>query len=321
MENLKIEQLVGDARKICITGHIRPDGDCVGSCLGLRRYLLDTDSSRSVDVYLQVPPPVFSDLSGYGDILASYQGEVYDLCIALDASDKERLGSNAILMEKSTRTVCIDHHVTNDHYADESFVYPEAAATSEILVDAMTEERISRETAECLYIGIIHDSGVFKHSNTTRHTMEAAGILLDKGIHHTEMINDTFFAKTYLQNQLLGRALTESILFFDGRCIVSCITQKTMEFYHATHADLDGIVDQLRITKGVECAIFLTELDFREYKVSMRSNESVDVAKIAAFFGGGGHVRAAGCTMNGSFYDVVNNLSERIALQLRSDEV
>lgn len=316
MENVKIEQLTGNARRICITGHIRPDGDCVGSCLGLRRYLLDQDPDREVDVYLQTPPSVFRKLSGFDQIILSYQGKQYDLCITLDASDLERLGSNRILLENSTRAVCIDHHVTNPHFVEPAFVYPEASATCEILVDMMEEEKISKETAECLYLGIAHDTGVFRHSNTTRHTMEAAGMLLDKGINHTAIVNDTFFAKTYLQNQLLGRALVESILFFGGRCIVSCISQKTMEFYHATHADLDGIVDQLRITVGVECAIFLTELEFREYKVSMRSNEQVDVAKVAAFFGGGGHIRAAGCTMYGSFYDVVNNLSEQIARQL-----
>lgn len=320
MENVKIEQLTADARRICITGHIRPDGDCVGSCLGLRRYLLDEDPAREVDVYLQTPPAVFQRLSGFDQILLSYQGKQYDLCITLDASDLERLGSNHILLENSGRAVCIDHHVTNTHFVEPAYVYPHASATCEVLVDMMEQEKISKEAAECLYLGIVHDTGVFRHSNTTRHTMEAAGILLDKGIDHTAIINDTFFAKTYLQNQLLGRALVESILFFSGRCVVSCISQKTMEFYHATHADLDGIVDQLRITKGVECAIFLTELDFREYKVSMRSNEYVDVAKVAAFFGGGGHIRAAGCTMHGSFYDVVNNLSEQIALQLEVPE-
>jgi phosphoesterase RecJ-like protein len=316
MEKVKMDQLTGNARRICITGHIRPDGDCVGACLGLRRYLLDEDPEREVDVYLQMPPASFQSFSGFDQIREYYQGEKYDLCITLDASDLERLGDNRVLLDNSSHGICIDHHVTNTHFVEEAYVYPHAAATCEILVDMLEEDKISRETAECLYLGLIHDTGVFKHSNTTRHTMEAAGKLLEKGIHHTEIINDTFFAKTYRQNQLLGRALVESILFFDGKCIVSCISKKSMEFYHATHADLDGIVDQLRITKGVDCAIFLTELDFRVYKVSMRSSVQVDVAAVASYFGGGGHIRAAGCTMQGTFYDVVNNLSAQIALQL-----
>ena len=103
----------------------------------------------------------------------------------------------------------------------------------------------------------------------------------------------------------------------DGRCIVSMIDKKTMAFYNADSHDLEGIVSQLRSTKGVECAIFLYQTDTLEYKVSLRSNGGVDVARVAAFFGGGGHVRAAGVTMQGTFYDIVNNLSLQIEKQLK----
>ena len=108
-----------------------------------------------------------------------------------------------------------------------------------------------------------------------------------------------------------------SLLFMDGKCVVSMIDRRTMNFYRAEPYDLDGIVSQLRNTKGVECAIFMYELKSLEYKVSLRSNGAVDVAKIAAFFGGGGHVRAAGVTMQGTFHDIVNNLSAQIALQMK----
>ena len=311
----KIDDLVQEAKTICITGHVRPDGDCVGACLGLRRYLLGLDDSLQVDVYLEPAPASFEMLDGFDTIRLYEEGE-YDLCFVLDVSDKERLGQNAGCMDHAARVICIDHHVTNSGQIKECYCRPEASATCELLVDMMEEEQISLSAAECLYLGIAHDTGVFKHSNTTRHTMEVAGMLMEKGVDHSRIINDTFFTKTYLQNQLLGLALMKSLVFCDGRCIVSVINRKTMDFYKATHADLDGIVDQLRITKGVECAIFLTEVQFRLYKVSMRSNYLVDVSKVASYFGGGGHVRAAGCTMEGSFYDVVNNLSEQIVKQL-----
>ncbi|MCI8401245.1 MAG: bifunctional oligoribonuclease/PAP phosphatase NrnA [Lachnospiraceae bacterium] len=315
MEKVKIDELVKGAGRICITGHIRPDGDCTGSCLGLRRYLLDGDESRQVDVFLEPVPAIFQMLPGY-DRTGMYSGGRYDVCFVLDVSDLQRLGENAACLENSDRVICIDHHVTNTGFAAEAFVKPDAAATCELLFEMMDEERISSETAKCLYLGIVHDTGVFKHSNTTRHTMEVAGALMEKGIAHDRLINDTFYAKTYLQNQLLGRALMESILFCDGRCIVSMISGRSMEFYKASHEDLEGIVDQLRVTVGVDCAIFMTEIEFRVYKVSLRSNEKVDVSRVASYFGGGGHVRAAGCTMSGTFYDVVNNLSAQIAGQL-----
>ena len=130
-------------------------------------------------------------------------------------------------------------------------------------------------------------------------------------------LDNTFYEKTYTQNQLLGRALLESIMFMDGRCIVSVINKKTLDFYDAEPNDLDGIVNQLRIIKGVECAIFMYETGNLEYKVSLRSRKSVDVSKVAAFFGGGGHIRAAGCSMNGTFYDVINNISRQIAMQMK----
>jgi len=150
--------------------------------------------------------------------------------------------------------------------------------------------------------------------------METAGKLIAKGIPFSEMIDETFYRKNYHQNQILGRCLLESILLLDGKCIVSFISRKMLEFYESVSADLDGIIDQLRITQGVEAALLIYETDIREYKVSMRSNGIVDVRKIAVYFGGGGHAMAAGCTMHGTFHDVINNLTPHIDHQLKNFE-
>lgn len=157
---------------------------------------------------------------------------------------------------------------------------------------------------------------MFQYSNTSPETLEIAAKLIAYGFDFSQLIDSTFYEKTHVQNQILGRALLESIVFMDGKCIVSMIDKKTMAFYNATSHDLDGIVSQLRSTKGVECAIFMYQTDVLEYKVSLRSNGVVDVAKVASFFGGGGHVKAAGVTMQGTFHDIVNNLSAQIAKQL-----
>ncbi len=114
----------------------------------------------------------------------------------------------------------------------------------------------------------------------------------------------------------MGRALLESITFLHGKCIFSVVGLKDMDFYGVTSKDLDGIVEQLRVTEGIDCALFLYEVEPQIFKVSMRSNTALDVAKIAGYFGGGGHVKAAGCTMSGSIYDVVNNLSGHIEKQI-----
>lgn len=312
-----IHEIISRYRSIAIGGHIRPDGDCIGSCLGLYNYIRDNYPDKKVRVYLESVPPAFSYLNGFEDICADPQetGE-FEVFISLDASDAERLGEFIACFQRASRTVCVDHHITNKGFAEINHVMPEASSTAETLFYLMDSDKISKKTAECLYTGIVHDTGVFKYSNTSRRTMEAAGRLLELGVDSSRIIDDSFYRKTYVQNQILGRALIESILMLDGKCIISGLRQKDMEFYGVTNKDLDGIVEQLRVTQGVECAVFIYEQGAQVYKVSMRSNSFVDVSRIASYFGGGGHCKAAGCTMHGTIHDVINNLLKLIVQQL-----
>ena len=146
--------------------------------------------------------------------------------------------------------------------------------------------------------------------------MEIAGKLIEKKSPFWNYIDKCFYQRTYTQTQLLGRTLLTSMRLMQGKCIVASISRRMMDFYGAKTEDVEGIIDQLRVTKGVEVAILLHETDEQEYKVSLRSNEYVDVSKIASYFGGGGHVKAAGFTMRGSLHDVVNNITEHIERQM-----
>ena len=318
---MKMESIWGKidkANTIGIAGHIRPDGDCTGSCMALYQYLTKEFPEKKIDVYFESLPKNFSFLQKTEEIKYSYDKNIeYDLFIALDSSDKERLGDAGKYFDAAKDTICIDHHISNLNYADMNIVDPQASSTAEVLFGLMEEEKIDINIATSLYLGIVHDSGVFKYSNTSRKTMEIAGVLVEKGVEKTKLIDNTYFRKTYVQNQILGRVLLESILVLDGKVIVSCVSKKMMNFYNATVEDLEGIVEQLRITEGVEVAIFVHELETMKYKVSMRSNEIVDVSSIATTFGGGGHVRAAGCTMTGSYYDIINNVLMYIEKQLK----
>ena len=316
MRNQLTEALSG-AENAVLLGHIHPDGDCIGASLGLYNYLKEHMPQISVELYLDHPADKFSYLARFDEIQTAYDPEKrFDVCITLDASDTERLEMFYPYFETAGRTFCIDHHRTNRGFAQENCIRPDASSTSEVVYTLMDENAVSRETAECLYTGIIHDTGVFKYSSATRATMEIAGKLMEKGLDCAKIIDDTFYRKTYIQNQILGRALLESFLFMDGRCIFSGLRKKDLEFYGADTNDLDGIIDQLRVTEGVECAIFIYETAIHEYKISMRSNSIVDVSKVAEYFGGGGHIRAAGCRMSGTIYDVLNNLSKHIEIQL-----
>ncbi len=280
-------------------------------------YIREHFPDIEADVYLEVNNPAFGMLKWAEEIRTDYREEhTYDLFLALDVSDKERLGEALKYFEAAGRTICIDHHITNKGFAEENLIEPEASSTSELVFGILEEDKISRETAEALYMGIVHDTGIFQYSNTTPRTMEVAGRLMAKGIAFSRIIDETFYQKTYIQNQVLGRTLMESILLLDGKIIMGRIRQKDMEFYGVGPKDLEGIVNQLRVTKGVEVAIFLHETGNQEYKVSLRSNGPVDVSKVCAYFGGGGHVKAAGCTMHGTLHDVVNNLTLHIEQQL-----
>lgn len=314
-----ILQEIEDAKSIGISGHVRPDGDCIGSCVALYNYLINNSREKEIDVYLEMVPDSFSFLKDTDKINVNYNKEIiYDLFISLDCGSLDRLGLAEKYFNEAKRTINIDHHISNTLFAKENHLIPEASSTCEVLFDLFEEDKIDYFTAEALYLGIVHDTGVFKHSNTTKKTMTIAGKLIDKGILFSKIIDESFFQKTYVQNQILGRCLLESMLILDGKCIISTLSKTVMEFYGATSEDLDGIIDQLRITQGVEVAIFIYEVDNLVFKVSMRSNEQVNVNKIATYFGGGGHIKAAGTTMHGNKYDVINNLTTHIESQLRN---
>ncbi len=312
-----IHKILASAKTIAVGGHIRPDGDCVGSCLGFSDYIEENYPGIKVDVYLEEIPEWLYYLKGVEKVLHEIpEGKVYDAFVCLDCADEERLGFSAPLFRSAKHTFCIDHHASNHSFAEENYIVPDASSTAELMYRFLDDEKISRSVAEDLYLGIAHDTGVFQYSCTSPDTHRIAANLLEKGIDAEKLIQETFYEKTYAQNQVLGRALMESFLLQDGKCIASYIRLKEMEFYGITSADLEGVVSQLRNTQGVETAIFMYEISPNQYKVSLRSTHDVDVSVIAQYFGGGGHKKAAGFTMSGTPYDVINNISRQIAEQM-----
>ena len=290
---------------VAIGGHIRPDGDCVGSTLGLYLYLTTYYPEIETDLYLEEIPEAFQ-MMGHRDVPKHeiVEGKVYDLFISLDCGDERRLGFS----------------VSNESFADTNYIVPDASSTSELVFRLLDEEKITEEIASFLYMGIVHDTGVFQYSCTSPETMEVGAALLRKGINGSAIIDGTYFEKSYVQNQMLGKALLESMMILNKKAVVSVIRLKEMEFFQAKPSDLDGIVSVLRQTRGVEVAILLYELEPQTFKVSLRSKEIVDVSAVVKYYGGGGHVRAAGVTMKGSPHDVINNLTLLIERQLRAAE-
>ena len=288
------------SKTIAVLGHINPDGDCVGSTLALYNYLKDTAPDKNVTVWLEKPPVKFAYLRGFEEIRTAPDKEFApDLAVALDVSDKGRLGDFAVLFDNAGDTLNIDHHVTNPGFAADTVCIPDASSACEVLFGLIVPEKISAETAACLYTGLVTDTGVFKYSATSEETMRIAGVLMQKGIPFGEIIDRAFYRKTWPQTRILGKALCSAERTEDGKFIWTVVTFREKEAFGAQSSDMDGIAEQMRLTEGAECSCLVSERIPGQWKLSLRSSDRMDVAVIAAAFGGGGHIHAAGCTITG----------------------
>lgn len=316
---MNIYEEVKGAKTIGISGHVRPDGDCVGSVMGLYLYLKKLCCDAKIQVLIEKPAAIFSCIQGVEEISSDFipVTDSFDVFIALDC-EKSRLGDAEGFFDRAKKTINIDHHISNaSGCGDVNYVVPTASSASELVYDVMEDKDvIDEEIAKALYIGIIHDTGVFQYSNTAPKTLEIAAKLIAYGFDFPRLIDSTFYEKTYDQNRIMGQVVNKSKLYLDGKCIAGVADREMMDEYRVTSKDLDGIVNQLRNTKGVECALFLYELNEKEYKASLRASGDVDMAKVAACYGGGGHVKAAGVTMQGDAQDIIDKLVEEIAKQL-----
>lgn len=314
---MKIDQLMEGVKTVGISGHIRPDGDCVGSCMGMYQYLSKCYPEARIDVFLESIPAELSFIKDVDKVNHEFTTDVdsYDLFIVLDCG-KDRTGKAEAFVDSAKKVVNIDHHISNQGTGHENYIVPTASSACELVYDVIDTDKLDIDIAKTLYTGMVTDTGVFKYNNTSPKTMKVAAELISYGFDFGSLIDHVFYEKTYMQNQILGRALLESIMLMNGRCIVSVVSKQTMEFYGAVSSDLDGIVNQMLLTIGVDCSVFMYEIEPLVYKVSLRSNGAVDVSKIAQLFGGGGHQRAAGCTVNGTQHDVINNITKYIHQQL-----
>lgn len=314
---IKLEEKLKGISSVGISGHVRPDGDCVGSTLAVYNYIATYHPEIELKLYLEAIPDVFYFLKNADKIChTSDENKAFDLFIVLDCGDKERLGSNVKYYDMAKHTLCIDHHASNQAFAEENYIIPDASSTCELVFRMMDTDKITKEIAECLYTGMVHDTGVFQYSCTSAETMNTAGILMEKGIDYPTIVSDTFYTKTHAQNRILGYALLNSKLYLDGKVVLTYLTQKDMKEFGCTPKELDGIVNQLRVTKDVTVAVFLYESEDGSYKASFRVNGDFNVAEIAILFGGGGHVKAAGCNIHAPIDEVIHRILAEIEKRL-----
>lgn len=318
-----------DANLIGITGHVNPDGDCVASTMAMWQFLKKCFPDKEIYVLLEEPAPIFAFIRGVSEILVmddktplseEQKNLTFDLMIVIDTV-LDRTGNAYAYIERAGKVINIDHHISNPGQGDISVIDPEASASAQIVYELITctpeyQAMMDKEMAQTLYTGIIHDSGVLQYSNTSPKTLRIVADLIAYGFDFPRLIDETFYERTQVQSRITGKALLDAQLILGGMAVVSLIDLKTMREMGAQKKDLTGIVTQLRYIKGVEVAVFIYETKRRVYKVSLRSCGGVDVAGICSKFGGGGHVRAAGCTMEGDYKDIVQKISDQIAAEL-----
>lgn len=304
---------INEAETIVILTHETPDGDAIGSSLGLKLAL--EKIGKYADVIMTKYANMYSFLPGSEEIKEKSDIQNYDLAISLDCAILKRL-DNKEYFEKAKKTIVIDHHGSNNMYGDINYVNPVSPACSEILLVILTYFGIEIDTkiGTCLMTGIITDTGGLQYPATTADTFEYAAELLRKGVNISEICKKTLQTKTKANFELCKRVMEREELLEDGKVAFSYITTKDMEEVNAKEGDHEGLVNIGREIEGVEVAVFIRQKDNEDmYKVSIRTGEKVNASDVCLMFGGGGHPRAAGALIAGT----VEQVKEKILKELK----
>ena len=313
-----IFDLVRDYKRIGIGAHIRPDGDAIGSCLALYFYLKKRLPEADIYVYLEKPDSSFDIVPGV-QFLGDYScpEEKLDVFIMLDTISS-RLGKAEPYFDAAQFKVNIDHHISNKGgVCQYECIVPEAAATAELVYKHMNPDFIDNDIAELLYLGISHDTGNFRFNNTKPETMNIISNLIEYDFDFSRLIDVTYYEKTYKQIIVQAKVILESQLYHDGVFIVGVAKRDMVVENGAVKDDFDGVVNRLLETKGVEAALFVFERPEGGIKLSLRAcTDRIDVSKIAMEFGGGGHIRAAGCDCDGDTEQLIERIVASVANQL-----
>jgi phosphoesterase RecJ-like protein len=290
-----------------IVGHAIPDGDCIGSLLGL--YLGLMSLGKQVQMVLEDPvPPIYMYLAGVNDIMEpeKFAQSLYNV-IYLDCSDKYRVGKRVKkLLTGSSFIINIDHHPTNDFFGHYNYVDPNAGATAEIIYKLLKSIKveITPDIADALYAGIIKDTGSFLNNNTTSKTMKIAADLLDSGADVNKARINLIESKPREEVLLLREALKHIDFSEDGK--IAWMMLSYQEAYDIGALDIhpEGIINYTRMIEGVEVALLFREISPGYVKVGFRSRGRIDVSALAVSLGGGGHRQAAGAEQKGSLKEV-----------------
>ena len=320
--NATLEQIaskIKKAKSVAIFTHMRPDGDAFGSALSLANALSDLGIKNQVCVETDVPSNL-AFLDGVDKVLKN-PSEPFDLLVCVDCSNVQRLGALSDEFLAATRkkidTVNVDHHISNERFADFNYVRECAANCMNVakLIEHLGAP-LSKKTAEYLLVGLLTDSGNFSHDDVGEEAFALAAKLAAAGAdvryYHYHLFKKQSKARAALHAQVMGKMR----YFFDDKFAVITITQDVMKQCGADNGMTEGFVDFPLNVDTVEIAASIMEVDYKKYKISLRSKNYADVNKLAGTFGGGGHIRAAGCMLFGDLEEVIDRLSYAVSQYL-----
>jgi phosphoesterase RecJ-like protein len=303
-----IQNIVDEIRanvSFLLTAHEGPDGDAVGSTLALASMLRKL--GKDVTVHFRDPvPELYAFLPGADTVLPHIPVQNFDVAVVLDIGEFRRAGDEFCSFKRTGKIINLDHHLSCDNFGTHNLVDPTAAATG-VLVYRIASQygySIDPETALCLYVSIITDTGSFRYSNANREAFTIAGEMIECGVNAWDVAEQLYENQPRKRLELLARCLPTLEIISGGKAASVTVT---LDMYATTGGDAeltDGFVNYPRSIRGVEVAVFFRQLDENRVKVGFRSKGKVNVAAFSAAMGGGGHHNAAGCTVDGTVSDV-----------------
>ncbi len=309
----EMQILIENSNRIALISHKDPDGDCLGSLLGLHHIL--SDRGIKSDVYLDGGiPDNYAFLPGLAKINNKPGKSSHDLVIVLDCSDLDRTGNMKEVFHRGNKSICIDHHESNLNFCDINIVEKDCSSTGEMIYKMSSQwgYDVGKDSAINIYTAILTDTGKFIYDKTTPDTFRCVAELVEKGINFTDIVDHVYGSEDRQAVLAKSKILSEAEFFYNGKLSIGFISQKVLEDYDVEMKNIDGLVESLRDIKNVEISCILKETGENSTKISLRSKGEVNVSKISKLFNGGGHSKAAGFTLKNNIYEAKDLVVEKL---------
>ena len=290
------------ASSVVVCGHVRPDGDAIGSALGLTLALREAGVPAVPTLANTEPPPfTYSWLPGFGLFVPAAQLEAPQVFVAVDTPVMSRLGEAEALARRAQTVICIDHHPGGDEFGHVNVLDSTAAATGQMIWEfaRQFDTAANPEVAVCCYVGLVTDTGRFSYDNTTAEALRVAADMIDAGVDPAQTARLVYQNRSRASLAIEARAMSRLTLANDGHVAYSWVDDADFAELNVLPEEAESLPDAVRVLGGIDAAFVMRQAG-GEVRVNLRSKSGADVASVAKHFGGGGHHAASGFTFDGT---------------------